>query len=170
MTRYPRVLVVLHWLVAVLILAAWFTSEGGRSVRASPPLLHFGFGLAVLALVLPRLILRFALGAPPLPQAVHPLMKPAAVIGHGVLYLFMIGLPLTGWYAASRMGVPVSVFGYTLPGLTAPVQGAPGPIAELHETGGTLILVLAGLHALIAVWHQLVLRDGTLKRMSLSAG
>jgi superoxide oxidase len=97
-------------------------------------------------------------------------MKQAAHIGHGVLYLFMIGLPLTGWYAASRLGVPVSIGGYTLPNLTAPVQGAPGLIAELHETGGTLILILAGFHVLIAMWHHLVLHDGTLRRMSLSAG
>ena len=169
MTRYPRVLIVLHWLMALLILAAWFTGEGGRSVRENPPLLHFLLGLAVLTLILPRLVLRLALGAPA-PTATSPLLRRAAALGHGVLYAFMIGLPLTGWYAASRLGVPVNVFGYTLPSLTAAVQGSPGLIAELHETGGTLILILAGLHAAIAVWHQVVLRDGTLRRMSLSAG
>lgn len=170
MIRYPRILVVLHWLVAALILAAWLTSEGGRSVRTNPPTLHFVLGLSVLALVVPRLILRLALGAPSVPETTSPLMKWAANLGHGVFYLFMIGLPLTGWYAASRMGVPVSIGGYTLPSLTAPVQGAPGWIAEIHETGGTLILVLAGLHVLIALWHHLVLHDGTLRRMSLSVG
>ena len=29
-----------------------------------------------------------------------------------------------------------------------------------------VILYLAGLHALMAIWHQFVLRDGTLQRMS----
>lgn len=170
MTRYPRALVVLHWLVAVLILAAWLTSEGGRSVRLNPPTLHFALGLSVLALVLPRLILRVVLGAPAVPATTNPLMKRAAGLGHAVFYLFMIGLPLTGWYAASRMGVPVSLGGITLPSLAASVQGPPGWVAELHETGGTVILVLAGLHALIAVWHQFVLHDGTLHRMSLREG
>jgi cytochrome b561 len=165
MTRYPRALVVLHWLVAVLILAAWFTSEGGRSVRMNPPTLHFALGLSVLALVLPRLILRLALGAPPAPETTSPLMRRAAGLGHAVLYLFMIGLPLTGWYAASRLGVPVSIGGFVLPSLAAPAQGAPGWLAELHGTGGTLILILAGLYAVIAVWHHLVLNDGTLRRM-----
>jgi cytochrome b561 len=65
------------------------------------------------------------------------------------------------------MGVPVSFFGLQLPALTAPVQGRPGLIAELHENAGTIILILAGLHALMAIWHQFVLRDGTLRRMSL---
>jgi len=169
MTRYPRALVILHWLVAVLIVAAWFTGEGGPSVRTNPPFLHFIVGLSVLALVLPRLVLRLILGAPA-PEAASPLMGYAARFGHGVLYFLMIGLPLTGWYAASRLGVTVSIFGYALPSLTASVQGAPGLIAELHEAGGTLILVLAGLHAAIAVWHHWVRRDDTLRRMSLSAG
>ncbi|WP_324617360.1 cytochrome b [Microvirga alba] len=169
MTRYPRALVVLHWLVALLIVAAWFTGEGGRSVRVNPPVLHFAFGLSVLALVVPRLAIRLVRGAPALPETMSPLMKAAAKLGHGVFYLFMIGLPLSGWYAASRMGVPVSILGYTLPNLTSAVQGPAGLIGDLHEKGGTIILILAGLHVLIALWHHFVLRDGLLKRMSFSA-
>jgi cytochrome b561 len=60
----------------------------------------------------------------------------------------------------------VSFFGIGLPAIAAPVQGAPGLIAEIHENAGTVILYLAGLHALMAGWHHLVLRDGTLRRMS----
>lgn len=90
----------------------------------------------------------------------------AARIGHGLLYLLLIAVPLTGWYAASRLGVPISFFGLHLPAIAAPVQGRPGLIAEFHENAGTFILILAGLHALMAIWHQFVLRDGTLQRMS----
>lgn len=38
---------------------------------------------------------------------------------------------------------------------------------QAHESAGSLILVLGGLHALMALWHQFVLRDGTLRCMSL---
>ncbi len=48
-----------------------------------------------------------------------------------------------------------------------PSARLPGLIADFHENAGTIILYLAGLHALMAIWHQFVLRDGTLKRMSL---
>jgi superoxide oxidase len=44
--------------------------------------------------------------------------------------------------------------------LTAPVEGHPCLIAELHETGGTVILILAGLHGLIALWHQFFCATG----------
>ncbi|MGB3644956.1 MAG: cytochrome b/b6 domain-containing protein [Mesorhizobium sp.] len=164
--RYPKAMIVIHWLTALLVLGAWLTAEGGREVVQHPPVLHFTLGLAVLVLVVPRLILRLAGAAPDMPDRRNWLAT-AAKVGHGLLYLLLIGLPLTGWYAVSRMGVPVSFLGIELPALTTAVQGQPGLIADLHENAGTFILILAGLHALMAIWHQFVLRDGTLQRMSL---
>ena len=93
-------------------------------------------------------------------------MELAARAGHSILYLLLIGLPLTGWYAASRMGIPVTVVGVTLPSIATPIEGRPGLVAELHENGGNLLLILAGLHALIAAWHQFVMKDRTLERMT----
>jgi cytochrome b561 len=163
--HYSKGMIAIHWLTALLILGAWLTSEGGRHMAENPPMLHFSFGLTVLVLVLPRLLLRLAGGAPDAVEAGAWLML-AARIGHGVLYVFLIALPLSGWYAASRLGVPISFFGIHLPAIAEHVQGRPGLIADLHENGGTIILYLAGLHAIMAVWHQFVLRDGTLARMS----
>lgn len=164
--RYSKSMIIIHWLTALLVLGAWLTAEEGREVVKNPPLLHFTLGLAVLALVLPRLVLRLAGGAPDV-NAPRGWLTTAAKVGHGVLYLLLIALPITGWYAASRMGVAVSFFGLPLPAIAASVQGRPGLIAELHENAGTLILILAGAHALMAIWHQFILRDGTLDRMSL---
>ncbi len=58
--RYSKTIIVIHWLTALLVLGAWLTAEGGREVAQRPPVLHFTLGLAVLALVVPRLILRLA--------------------------------------------------------------------------------------------------------------
>jgi len=164
--RYSKSMIVIHWVTALAVLGAWLTSQSGRHIAENPPLLHFSLGLAVLVLVVPRLILRLAGGTPDVePQSGW--LGAAAKAGHAVLYLFLIALPLTGWYAASRLGVPVSFFGLQLPAIADKVQGSPGLIADLHENAGTVILYLAGLHALMAIWHQFVLRDGTLQRMSL---
>lgn len=164
--RYSKSMIVIHWVTALAVLGAWLTSTGGRHMAEDPPLLHFSLGLAVLVLIVPRLILRLVGGAPFDMDRPGGWLAVAAKAGHAVLYLFLIALPLTGWYAASRLGVPVSFFGLHLPAIAAPVQGASGLIADLHENAGTIILYLAGLHALMAVWHQFVLRDGTLHRMS----
>ena len=104
--------------------------------------------------------------APRIEDPQKPWLGLAARSGHTLLYGLLIALPLSGWYAASRLGVPVSFLGVGLPSLTASVQDAPGEIADLHETGGTLILWLAGLHVLIALWHQFILKDRTLERMN----
>lgn len=164
--HYSTSMIVIHWLTAVLVFGAWLSAEGGRGVIQNPPLLHFSLGLAVLALVLPRLFLRL-LGTAPDTNNQRGWRATAAKAGHGLLYLLLIALPISGWYAASRMGVTVSFLSVELPALTARVPGHPGLIADLHENAGTVILALAGLHALMAIWHQFVLRDGTLRRMSL---
>jgi cytochrome b561 len=157
-------MIVIHWLTVLLVLAAWLTSEGSRRVVQDPPLLHFTLGLSVLVLLLPRLILRLMGNAPAATETGW--LAVAAKAGHGLLYLFLIALPMSGWYTASQLGVSVSFFELQLPAIATPVQGRPGLIAELHENGGTIILYLAGLHALMALWHQFVLRDDTLRRMS----
>jgi cytochrome b561 len=160
--RYSRGLIALHWLTVLLVIGAWLTAEGGREVVRNPPLLHFTMGFAVLMLVLPRLVLRLLGQAPASPAGPLAIV---AKLGHGVLYLLLIAVPLTGWLVASRMGVAVEVFGLPLPALLDRVAGKPGLIGDLHENGGDLIMILAGLHGLMALWHQFVLRDGTLARM-----
>jgi len=166
MRRYSLPLITLHWLTAVLILACWFVAEGGPRARSNVPLLHITLGLSVLALVGARLIVRLAGKAPGPVAGTTPLLAAAAKTGHFLLYAFMIALPLSGWYTASRLAIPVSFFGIGLPALAMPVLGPPGLIGELHEQGGTLILILAGLHAMAALWHQFIRRDGTLARMN----
>lgn len=163
-TRYSRTMIALHWATVALVVTAYFLSEGERFVRLRPPQLHFAFGLGVLLLVVPRLIAR-ALGCAP---AMHDygLLTLAAKAGHGVLYGLLIAVPLTGWYAASRLGVRISFLGFSVPSLAQAVNGSAGWIGKVHQVGGNLILVLAGLHAAMALWHQFVMRDGTLSRMS----
>lgn len=166
MKRYASLSIVIHWLTAVLIVAAYITGEGGPNVRTDPPQLHFLIGLSVLLLFVPRVLSRWIGGVPSLQPEPGPMLQLAARMGHAVLYLFLIALPLTGWYAASQLGVQIDFLGLQLPALAAPVDGRPGLIAEMHETGGSLILILAGLHAVMALWHHYILRDGTLRLMN----
>ncbi len=162
--HYSRLIVVTHWLTALAIVIAYLLSSGSH-VKDDPPLYHFAFGLSVLPLVVVRLIGRAAGGAPPMEPFRYPWLTGAAKSGHAVLYLLMIGVPITGWVAASQLGVTPWFFGLRLPALTAAVPGDHAPLGELHQIGGNLILILAGLHAAIALWHHFILRDNTLLRM-----
>lgn len=164
--RYSNLMIAIHWLTAVLVVIAYLVSEPAHEEQTHPSLVHFLCGLAVLILVLPRVIARALSGAPaPLP-GVAPLLARAAKLGHAALYLLLIAVPLTGWYAVSRLGIKIAAFGFTLPPLTAAVKGEIGPIGEVHQLGGNAILILAGLHAAMGLWHQFVRKDHTLERMN----
>jgi len=165
MPRHSIVTIIIHWTTALLVVAAWFTAVGGPRARDDPSYLHFWIGFAVLLLVIPRMVARGLGAVPRLEDPQGAWLSIAAKIGHTVLYIVLVALPLSGWYAASRLGIHLRIFGISLPSLAPSAQGPPGEIAELHEQGGTIILYLAGIHAILAFWHQLVLRDGTLTRM-----
>ncbi len=148
---YSPLQIALHWLVAVLVLAAWFTSDGmGRALdhrlEQGPDgtwPLHVWLGLAVLAVVVLRLFVRRRLGAPP-PAQHSDLLTRAARWGHGLLYALVVLIPLVGilvWFV----------------GIEA--------LGDIHGLAGNALLWLAGAHAAMALFHQYVLKDGTLVRM-----
>jgi len=150
----------------MVVLLAYFLSEGGPGLRADPPRWHFITGMAVLLLVIPRLLVRAVCGAPPLEDTLGKWLTLGAKLTHAALYLLLIAVPLTGWYVMSRLGVTFSVFGHALPALTAPVQGRPGLVGDIHQWGGNGILIIAGAHAALALWHHFARHDDTLRRMS----
>ena len=166
MTRYPRLLMAIHWLTAALIVFAWFSGDWRDAARHhSPEAIHGMAGLAVLALFVPRLLVRLFGGTPADPPGTSRAMVIAAKAGHGLLYLFIIFLPLMGWYAGSLKGMDLQFFGLTVPPLATMTDGKAGFIGDAHEVGGNVLMVLAGGHALMALYHQYFLRDGTLMRM-----
>ena len=162
--RYSTLLIAVHWLTAVLVVAAYLLSEGGRRVRLDPPQWHFFMGFAVLLLLLPRFIGRALGGAPPMAPG-DARIALAAKAGHGLLYLLLIAVTVTGWIAVSRMGVVVTKFGITVPPIAAAVEGRIGLVGDVHQWLGNGILIVAGLHALAALWHQFFMKDNTLARM-----
>ncbi|GHF65844.1 cytochrome b [Seohaeicola zhoushanensis] len=151
---YSRLQISLHWLIAILITAAWFISDGmGRALRQrleagetgfTGNTVHVWIGSAVFALILLRILVRALQGAP-IPMQSSPLLEAAALWGHRLLYALMIAVPGLGaltWYA----GV--------------------GEAGDVHAVAANALLIVALGHAAVAIWHQLVRRDGTLTRMT----
>jgi cytochrome b561 len=162
--RYSALLIAVHWLTAVLVVIAYLLSKDGRGVRLDPPQWHFFLGLAVLLLLVTRVVGRALGGAPPMELGKRR-VELAAKAGHALLYLLLIAVPVTGWIAVSRMGVAVRMAGITVPPITAAVHGRIGPIYNAHHWLGNGVLIIAGLHAVAAIWHHAFLKDNTLRRM-----
>ncbi|MCY4124100.1 MAG: cytochrome b/b6 domain-containing protein, partial [Pseudomonas sp.] len=107
-TVFHPVARVLHWSMAILILAMLFIGVSmvtDLSVR-HPVLvsLHKGTGLALLVLVIARIIVRLSIPHPPLPQDLPAVQRLAAGASHLLLYGLMLAMPLQGWAMPSGGG------------------------------------------------------------------
>ena len=156
-TGYSTLQIALHWAIAILILATWFTHEGmgrvlERRIEAGTTgiegnTIHVWLGGTVFALILIRSLVRLIQGAPDHTPETPPFMAKAATWGHRLLYLLMILAPILGaaaWYGH--------------------IEAA----GEAHEVVAQLLMLAALGHAAAAIYHQVFLRDGTLTRMTRS--
>ena len=98
----------LHWLMALLILAMLFIGVS-MVVDLSPRhtvllSLHKATGLALLLLVVLRIAVRLGVPHPPLPHDLPAPQRWAAAASHVLLYGLMLGMPLLGWAMLSAGG------------------------------------------------------------------
>ena len=105
------------------------------------------------------------------PQArAHPRHKPwelrLASLVHGLLYLLLIVIVLSGYLISTAKGQGIDVFGwFTLPALITGLPEQADRAGLVHYWLAISVLVLAGLHALGALKHHFIDRDNTLRRM-----
>ncbi len=170
-TRFHPALRLLHWSMAILILAMLAIGAGMVSTAgpayADLVALHRPLGLALLALVLIRLILRLATGAPALPADMPKMMSGVARAAHGAFYIVMIGLPLIGWAMLSAGGYPVQIApGLRLPPLTPQDLHAFGTLRLTHGLLAYAFFVLVLGHIGAALFHALIRRDGVFETMA----
>jgi len=177
--RYTIVAIVLHWLIALGILA--LLTLGLAMTRGSlSPMDRFAFyqwhksvGITVLVLMVLRLAWRLFNRPPPLPEAMPKAERRAAGAAHLALYGLLLAMPLVGWamVSASPYNIPTVLYGVIpwphLPVLSdlpnkAAVEGA---LKLAHSTGAWLLIALLLLHVGAALRHHLALRDDTLWRM-----
>jgi len=165
--RYTRGMIVLHWLTALLIAAAWLGAQGidwfPRDQRPPVVSLHMLAGIAVGVSLLARAVLRFG-GQTRLPPLAPGLLERVGHATHILLYLLMAAVVLAGLTNAWARGE--SFFGLLSLAPYAPTDRAlRRTIGGLHELAANAILVVAGLHATAALFHHYVLRDTVLRRM-----
>lgn len=159
-----------HWLMFLLILGAWFAVETreefpkGTAERTQWMSLHMALGLSIFFLVWLRLAARFSQVTP---TSTGPaLQQKLATLVHLGLYVLMILMPVTGLIAAQLTGKSVSWFGVIdIPMFFSENEELGESMEELHESGWIAMMVLVGLHAAAALYHQFVSKDGTLRRM-----
>lgn len=171
MNRYHRVSIFFHWLLALLIVAAFVLGSIMTDMRISPAKLqyyswHKWLGVTILALVAMRLLSRLLNGAPAYPDSMKPWEKIVASGTHILLYVLMFAVPVSGYLYTYAAGFPVVYLGmFELPALIGPNPELKPLLKEVHEVLTKIMFVLVALHVLAALKHHFIDKDGIFQRM-----
>ncbi len=166
--RYAGRLRILHWLIAGLVLLTWplglmigFVKD---DVKLDFYLIHESIGFLVLWLMLLRIGARLTSSAP---MVDAPRMeKVAAHAVHGLLYVFLIVMPVSGFLATNAHGFPLKWFGLLT--VWSPIGKSPDiafTLSAIHAWSAWILLALFALHFAAALFHHVIRRDGTLYRI-----
>jgi len=170
-SAYGAVARVLHWGIVILIIAQYVLAETFEELPDGPEKLatitnHMSIGLLVLLLAVARIGWKVSNRGLPPPVPMPRPQRIAAAAAHGLLYLLLFALPLSGWIMSSAAGRPPVFFGlFGLPGLVGENHDLHEALEEVHELLFNTVVVIAALHAVAALYHQFWLKDGTLRRM-----
>ncbi len=169
--RYTRTAVTLHWLIALLIFAAFPLGLYMHDLPLSPHKLrmysyHKWIGVTVFLFAVIRLSWRATHRPPPMPDTMQNWEKLAAESVHFLLYALIFIIPISGWLMSSALGFQTVWFGVLpLPDLVGKNKVLADQLHEVHENlnYGMLLLVLA--HVGAALKHHFIERDEVLVRM-----
>ena len=174
--RYNRVMVLLHWalalgLIAQLGLGLWMEEipKDPPGVRAYWFNLHKSIGIVFGFLVLWRLGWRVTHSVPPQLPNTPDCQAKVAKLTHGVMYVLMLLIPVSGFLGSSFSQYPVKFFGLILPRLWEPQPVFKDFLSEVHEFSALTLAAFVVLHVLAVIWHTVVKKDGLLNRMRWGA-
>ncbi|QAU35673.1 cytochrome b [Janthinobacterium sp. 17J80-10] len=172
MEKYTKTAMALHWLVALLIVAAFALGVTMVDIPGLTPtkLKYFSWhkwlGVTVLGLATVRLLWRLTHAGPVLPMSMPAWQVKISALLHGLLYVLMFAIPLSGYFYSLAAGVPVTYLGV----LPLPVLIEPNPewkvvLKAVHYWLNMGLLAAVAVHVAAALKHQFIDRDGVLKRM-----
>lgn len=160
-----------HWVTVLLVLVMIpvgliMTQDLPRPVQDRLFILHKGLGPFVLVVVLLRLAWR--LYSPPVPRHADlpALQRRAAATVHGLLYVLLIVMGVSGYVRVVAGGFPIEALNAIgIPPLIGRNEGVAEVAKTIHATAKFALIALILGHVAAAVYHAVILRDGVIRRM-----
>lgn len=168
-SRYSTVAIGLHWAIALSIAVqigvGWYMGslEDHSPAQRSLEAIHISFGLTILLLTLVRIAWAVWRRPPPPIASLAPWERYLSKAVHGLFYVMLLAIPLSGWIMESVGRRPILFWGAIwphFPGLAAALAGHDArafkdTLEGVH--GSPLVwamVALVGLHVLGALKHQ----------------
>ncbi len=100
-----------------------------------------------------------------LPSTMSTWERRLARMVHKGLYALLIIAPATGIVFASAWGVTLNFFGlFSTPGLIETNQSLARTLHKVHYVRTHILMIVAGLHAMVALWRHFIRRNDILTR------
>lgn len=169
--RYPRRAVVLHWIVAVLIIAlmmtGWYMVGTPKNTpeRAFFFNLHKSLGIATAIFIVALIVWRVRHEAPALPTTMPRWERVAAVLNHRLFYVFMVLVTVAGYLTSSFSKYGPKLFGMPLPHWGWEDAALRSDFAAIHRGAALAFAVLIAIHIAAALKHLWLDKDGVFQRM-----
>ena len=168
-SKYTSLQITLHWAVFFLVVMAYSAIElrglVPRSVGRIFIYTHFSCGIAILALMVGRLLVRLKYPAPPITPKPAALYTGLSHLVHLIIYLMFITLPLLGLAAKYCGGREWFAFGISMPVAADGDEDLEMQLRGIHSIIASLSYFVVGLHAAAALVHHYFWKDNTLLRM-----
>lgn len=169
--RWARPIVVLHWVMAIIVVALYVLGDYMVGLDyydpwyQSAPFWHKSIGLLLAMLLVLRIVSRVTFAAPRDP-AISRVIRYSVSFVHSSLYVLLIGVIVSGYLISTADGRGIDFFSwFEVASIGELFENQEDLAGVWHERMALGLLVLAGLHALAAVKHHFVDRDKVLKRM-----
>ena len=168
--KYHPASIFFHWLVALLVVAAFAVIElKGQFPKGSEPRelcksIHGVIGQLIFIAMALRLMVRFTYGVP------EPTNPKTAFVSlakgmHWLLYALLLISPIFGLLYFQYGGKEIHFFGLVWPQFVTPNPEMKKAVEGIHEFMGNTLYFLIGIHALAGLWQHYVIKDDTLRRM-----
>ncbi len=169
--RYTHTAITLHWLIALLVFAAFPLGLYMHDLPLSPYKLrlysyHKWLGVCVMLFAVIRLSWRVSHRPPALPDSMRGWEKLAAESMHYMLYILLFAIPLSGWLMSSAKGFQTVLFGVIpLPDIINKDKFLGEFLQQVHESFNWILLVMVCAHIAASIKHHFIERDDILERM-----
>ncbi len=169
-SRHNLWVICLHWLTFILVLTTvtvvfYADDLQDRGLHNRLMDTHRTLGVILLALALWRLLVRLLVTAPSL-EAPSRLIAALGRLSHAGLYLLLLTASVSGWLMTNAAGKPVTLLSLELPRLVGRDRALAETLHDGHELLAYGFLALVVVHILAALWHQFVVKDDLMRRMS----
>lgn len=171
MKKYTSTAIALHWLMAIGLIGLFAFGLYMANLPLSPEKLRFyswhkWAGVILFLLVFVRLAWRVAHHPPALPEHMGRGEQFVAHAGHGLLYLLMLAIPLSGWLMSSAKGIQTVLFGVLpIPDLLEKNKELGQLLQTLHWGLNMLLAAVVIGHVAAALKHHFLDKDDVLTRM-----